>query len=505
MIGRLWNGLLREWHWLVIRAAGLAAIGMLAACAASPDAAAPPARQAAGATQPQAAETSAPVTLAPPRSTETPTPPAASTPTAACLLGETVFSVANILAEGQYQWPADVIGLARPLEAWSMRDKQMIGDASGAAIIGGAASIANSEWVSDNELVLVGTWVGKGCGYGLLFKNKDGQIVWATGRSGKPLDRPDGNGFGDGVNVIPDPGYPEGEIGLVVGNTQKVVWRDAKGNIVMVFNELSNTWDFVSDKARQHMMADIVIGNGLPLDREYEIKDGRLGEQRGGYFVPRYDLHNKEVVTDPGVMYGEMFSNPDLMPFDVSSQWCGQTDLGTDCDLIDRMFRAIFTGEWKLEKADNPHGGDQVNVVVLKLATKTQSGDIIEFWAPIGSDDLYQMLVVYEYSRKFGEGPYQQWKPSEWAESLAPGTQITLGVREIMKSKPQWSSPDKVYENVFGNGERYYIDNSILLDIMRWIKRELIDKFLNDLFSGKTPPTDDKLRIPIKYLGTCAR
>jgi hypothetical protein len=129
----------------------------------------------------------------------------------------------------------------KPLNEWTQAEKTTIVDAAGNPIYDGVRAIANSRWVSDNQLNYGGTWIGRECGYGLMFNNIEGNKVWATNVLGMAMGRPDGNGMGIGVQSIPNPGI-EGHLELIVGREQTVVWVRGSDQIIGRYNPVTQTW-----------------------------------------------------------------------------------------------------------------------------------------------------------------------------------------------------------------------------------------------------------------------
>jgi len=139
------------------------------------------------------------------------------------------------------KYPAEVSGLVKPIGEWTDSEKQNIVDADGNPIFAGVTAIADSAWATGHGFQVAGTWIGKGCGYGLLFKDVNGNLVWAADGQGQALGRPDGNGIGVGFVTMPGFGGP-GEPGLIVGKEQELVWI-ADGVVVGKADPVRHVWN----------------------------------------------------------------------------------------------------------------------------------------------------------------------------------------------------------------------------------------------------------------------
>jgi len=159
------------------------------------------------------------------------------------------------------KYPAEVSGLVKPINEWTDSEKQNIVDADGNPIFAGVKAIADSAWATGHGFQVAGTWVGKGCGYGLLFKDVNGNLVWAADGQGQALGRPDGNGIGVGFVTMPGFGGP-GEPGLIVGKEQELVWI-ADGVVVGKADPVRHVWNKLEAAATPEVAA-ISVDAGDP-------------------------------------------------------------------------------------------------------------------------------------------------------------------------------------------------------------------------------------------------
>jgi hypothetical protein len=197
-----------------------------------------------------------------PISTQAPT--VTPIPTMSCLIDGTIFTEANHNSDGSYMFPVEISKIDKPLDQWTEAEKVQIVDAAGNPIYDGVRTIVNSRWVSENMLKYVATWEGKGCGFGLMFTNQNDDFVWATNILGNPMDRPDGNGVGFGVQIIPNPGI-EGHLELIVGKEQIVVWIGGADQIIRMYDPMTQTWE---------------LSPGTPVPAPYELTSEQLVEKQ---------------------------------------------------------------------------------------------------------------------------------------------------------------------------------------------------------------------------------
>jgi hypothetical protein len=182
----------------------------------------------------------------PPTLTEIPTvtetPTVTPSPTESCMINGTVFAETNRHPDGGYIYPVEMSKIDKPLNQWTPEEETQIVDAAGNPIYDGVKAIADSPWVADNKLDYVATWVGKGCGYGLLFEDREGQPVWATDDRDRAMGRPDGNGLGAGVQEIPDPPV-DGQTELIVGKDQTLVLVRNTDQIIGRYDPVTQKWE----------------------------------------------------------------------------------------------------------------------------------------------------------------------------------------------------------------------------------------------------------------------
>lgn len=104
----------------------------------------------------------------------------------------------------------DQIAVLPAPDKWTEEQKTKIVDGAGNPVWPGQMNIVNSKWARENQLTSVGAWVAEGCGIGQIYKNKDGNLVWATIKD-ETSGLPDGNGVADGVKKVaaaPETGEP---------------------------------------------------------------------------------------------------------------------------------------------------------------------------------------------------------------------------------------------------------------------------------------------------------
>ncbi len=202
------------------------------------------------------------------------------TPQESCLIDGTVFAEGNRHPDGGYRYPADMSKIDKPLNQWNQAERTTIVDAAGNSIYDGVGYIANSGWVSDNKLNYAGTWIGRGCGYGLMFEDQNGQDVWATNVLGMAMGRPDGNGLGFGAQPIPNPGI-EGRMELIVGREQTAVWVRGTDQIIGKYDPVTQVWNFeqayrpteayeLYELSSEQLAAKHLYGSGFEINAEYE-------------------------------------------------------------------------------------------------------------------------------------------------------------------------------------------------------------------------------------------
>lgn len=184
-----------------------------------------------------------------PTLTETPLPSETATvtpsPTESCIINGVTFTEANRHPDGGYRYPSGMSKIDKPLNQWTQAEKTTIVDATGNPIYEGVRAINQSAWVRENNLNYAGAWIGRGCGYGLMFNNDEGNRVWATDNLDRVMGRPDGNGLGAGVQEIPNPPV-EGRQELVVGKEQTLVLVRNIDQIIGKYNPVTQKWEIFS-------------------------------------------------------------------------------------------------------------------------------------------------------------------------------------------------------------------------------------------------------------------
>jgi hypothetical protein len=161
-----------------------------------------------------------------------------------CNLNPQEVAVAGeAVVTAEYSW------IDKPLTGWTEAEKK-IGENGNPSVYEQVKQLQNTSWVKKNNLTLAGVGIGKGCGFGAVFKNQEGKTVWATtGQNQMLTGEPSGYGSGEGVYVLPEAGV-HGDLKLLVGETRELVVTQTTRDqelVVKWFDQISREWKWTEE------------------------------------------------------------------------------------------------------------------------------------------------------------------------------------------------------------------------------------------------------------------